>query len=107
MEDRLFFVWVGFPLAAEKSFFKNIRATRLTLPEENQDDNSDECGGGLSIFKKKKTQLAGEEEGGVWIRQLTQAISVGALLYYAFGPYFVPQMGFVCDLAQMSYQSNQ
>jgi len=54
MEDRLFFVWVGFPLAAEKSFFKNIRATRLTLPEENQDDNSDECGGGLSIFKKKK-----------------------------------------------------
>jgi len=54
MEDRLFFVWVGFPLAAEKSFSKNIRATRLTLPEENQDDNSDECGGGLSIFKKKK-----------------------------------------------------
>jgi len=58
MEDRLFFVWVGFPLAAEKSFFKNIRATRLTLPEENQDDNSDECGGGLSIFKKKKNTIS-------------------------------------------------
>jgi len=62
---------------------------------------------GVEHFQKKKTQLAGEEEGGVWIGQLTQAIFVGALLYYAFDPYFVPQMGFVCDLAQMSYQSNQ
>jgi len=56
----------GIPLAAEKRFSKNICATRLTLPEENQNDNSDRCGWEkVEHFQKKKNhnQLGRKSHG--------------------------------------------